>query len=111
MYPNVYLNASVMRRQFVARMARAPAFGHLLAKLRELLDEPVDLLLLPVDRQVELVEQVVGEARLDLQVLDAAFQCVCVFHAPIGQDDLSHGAAALRAYTRRPCAAGSVSSC
>ena len=50
MCPNVFLDVSVVGRQFVARAACATAFGHLLAQLRQLLNETVDLFLLPEDR-------------------------------------------------------------
>ena len=61
-----------MRRQLVAQVARrrATALGHLPTQLDDFLREPVNQLLLAVDGHVELVQQVFGEAGLDLQAFE-----------------------------------------
>ena len=79
---------SIVWRQIITRMLAADRAGlrHLPAQLDQLLLQAVDLLLLPVDREVELVQQVVGEAGLDLQFVYSVFEGSRRLHGPIGQD-------------------------
>ncbi|EHN64093.1 AraC family transcriptional regulator [Comamonas testosteroni ATCC 11996] len=74
---------SVMRRQFVAQIAhRPPAFWRLALEFPHLVDQQIDLLLLTVDRHIELFEQILGVAGLDLQLHDSLLQrFVTVAHA------------------------------
>ena len=59
-----------MRWQLVAQVARAGAagLGHLLAQVGDFLHEPVNLLLLAVEGHVQLIQQILGVAGLDLQL-------------------------------------------
>jgi len=85
--------ASKMRRQIIPQAARRTHTAirwRLLLQVSDLADQGVDLLLLAHDDAVEFVEQVFGEAGLDLE-LGQALVCrgVCVaagFHGAIGQD-------------------------
>lgn len=73
-----------MRRNFVAQVAYLSAptrFGKSVAHLTQLLYQRVDLLLLAIHLRVELIEQVFGEARLDLQVDEAVFNRCWNVHA------------------------------
>ncbi len=60
---------SIVRGKLVSQIARAvgAGLGRLLAQLDDFVREPVDELLLLVDGQVQLVQQVFGEAGLDFQ--------------------------------------------
>jgi len=79
-----------VRRQLVARVARAcgtgTGIGALLPQQRDLANQSVDLFLLPVDRQVQLVQQVFGEARLDLEFGQPALGVLQGVHVAIGQE-------------------------
>ena len=81
-----------MRRQLIPQAAEGSRlrFGGLLAQAFDLAGQLVDLVLLAHDDGVELIEQVFGEAGLDLEVgqslLGAVFEGVRVFHAPIGRE-------------------------
>ena len=81
-----------MRRQLIPQAAERSrlGLGGLLAQAFDLALQTVDLVLLAHDDGVELIEQVFGEAGLDLEIgqppLGAVFQGVRVFHAPIGRE-------------------------
>ena len=85
-----------MRRQLISQAAKAARLrlGGLLAQAFDLALQAVDLVLLAHDDGVELIEQVFGEAGLDLEVgqplfgalFGAVFGRVRVFHAPIGRE-------------------------
>jgi len=81
-----------MRRQLIPQAAKGACLrlGGLLAQAFDLALQAVDLVLLAHDDGVELIEQVFGEAGLDLEVgqslFGALFGRVRVFHAPIGRE-------------------------
>src|SRR5665647_1455061 len=79
---------SVMRRQFVAQAARHANFPvrALLLYLTDLANQHIELLLLAHDDLVKLIHHVFGEAGLDLQISQALFDVVRVFHPPIGHE-------------------------
>ena len=62
-----------MRRQFIPQAAKTARsrITCLLLEKRKFPYQPIDLLLLPHDHQVQLIEQVFGEAGLDFQFGDA----------------------------------------
>ena len=62
---------------------RTVGFGHLPTQLVQLLHQAIDLLLLSIDHQIQLVEQVFGEAGLDLEFGQAGFDGC---HSAIGPD-------------------------
>lgn len=76
---------SVMRRQFVAQIARcrAASLWNLLAQMQLLAGKVVNLLLLAVDDEVELIEQVFCVAELDLQVVQALLKVGRILHSAI----------------------------
>jgi hypothetical protein len=77
-----------MRRQVIPQTARRGDTAirrRLLLQIGDLADQGVDLLLLAHDDAVEFVEQVFGEAGLDLE-LGQALVCAVGFHGAIGQD-------------------------
>ena len=90
-----------MRRQLISQAAKAARLrlGGLLAQAFDLALQAVDLVLLAHDDGVELIEQVFGEAGLDLEVgqplFGALLGAVCggvgVFHAPIGREVAAGG--------------------
>ena len=90
-----------MRRQHIPQAAKGTRLrlGGLLAQAFDLALQAVDLVLLAHDDGVELVEQVFGEAGLDLEigqpllseVFGAVFGGVGVFHAPIGREVAAGG--------------------
>ena len=86
-----------MRRQLIPQAAEGARLrlGGLLAQAFDLALQAVDLVLLAHDDGVELIEQVFGEAGLDLEVGQAlfgeVFGGVCVFHAPIGREVAARG--------------------
>ena len=96
---------SVMRRQLIPQAAKGSRLrlGGLLAQAFDLARQAVDLVLLAHDDGVELVEQVFGEAGLDLEigqplfgavlgaVLGEVFGGVGVFHGPIGREVAAGG--------------------
>jgi len=81
-----------MRRQLISQAAKAACLwlGGLLAQAFDLAHQAVDLVLLAHDDGVELIEQVFGEAGLDLEVgqslFGAVFGRVGVFHVRIGRE-------------------------
>ena len=79
---------SIMRRQIVAQAAKrcAAALAGLLAEVADFSDQQVDLQLLIDDDLVQLIDHVLGEAGLDLEIGQALFDVVCLFHAAIGTD-------------------------
>ena len=88
---------SVMRRQLIPQAAKSSRLrlGGLLAQAFDLALQAIDLVLLAHDDGVELIEQVFGEAGLDLEfgqsLLSAVFGRVRVFHAPIGREVAAWG--------------------
>ena len=83
---------SVMRRQLIPQAAEGSRLrlSGLLTQAFDLALQAVELVLLAHDDGVELIEQVFGEAGLDLEIgqplLGAVFEGVRVFHAPIGRE-------------------------
>lgn len=77
-----------MGRQFVAPGPRRACFlrWNLLPKPRQLTNQQVDLPLLADNDLVELIHHVFGETDLDLQVSQALFGVVRVFHHAIGPE-------------------------
>jgi hypothetical protein len=77
-----------VRWQLVARIAQhgLAAFGQLLAQARDFAQQQIDLLLLAVDRGVELLQQVFGVAGLDLEFCQAGVGVVQGVHARIGPE-------------------------
>ena len=86
-----------MRRQLIPQAAKGTRLrlGGLLAQAFDLALQAVDLVLLAHDDGVELIEQVFGEAGLDLEIgqplFGAVFGGVGVFHAPIGREVAAGG--------------------
>jgi len=78
-----------MRRQFVAQVALhgLAVFGLLPAKLGQLAQQGVNLLLLAKDGLVQLVQQVFGVAGLDFQLGQAGVGVVRMFHGAIGPEN------------------------
>ncbi len=81
-----------MWRQVITQVTRCAhaAVGAGLAQLADFADKRVNLLLLPDDNLVELIQQIFGEAGLDLQFHQALVGCVCVFHPSIGPERDNH---------------------
>ena len=90
-----------MRRQLIPQAAKGSRLrlGGSLAQALDLARKAVDLVLLAHDDGVELIEQVFGEAGLDLEVgqslfgavFGVVFKGVRVFHAPIGREVAARG--------------------
>jgi len=76
-----------MRRQIISQTARRsdPTLcSRPWSQISDLANQNIDLLLLADDVLVEFVEQVFGEAGLDLEVGQALFHVVGLFHGSIG---------------------------
>ena len=69
-----------MRRQFVAQVLRLAHTGGGLAQVADLAQQAVDLLLLAQDDFIQLINQVFGEAGLDLQIGQPLFNIEAMGH-------------------------------
>ena len=75
-----------MGRQFVARIARRAqaGLGRLLLQLPHLAHQELYLRLLAMDELVQVIDQVFGEAGLDLEIGEAAIDVLRGVHRRIG---------------------------
>ena len=68
-----------MRGNLVAQVARFGGFGlrlHLLEQMAQLMLQQIDLLLLPIDGAIQLLDHILGEVHLDFEFGQTIFHGV-----------------------------------